>query len=328
MIKRFESLDAMRGIGILLVVVGHSGIPNILQWWIWSFHMPLFFFLSGVLFKRGKTSDFQFIKRKTRSLLLPYFIYSFLIIFIQRLFDVKIEWIDNDKLLLNGWDGLALWFIPVLFLSEVAWLYIDKIKIPRIEMIVLIVAVLIGYYLSIKNIHLPYKLEVVFTSIFYYGIGALFSDKVKQYAETNTNAITILFCFLALIFNVTFCFLNPARFDMCYNVVGSFFLAHLSALSGVAFAFFSSVLLLNRLLSARVIVNSILYFGKNSLIILLTHQLLKVLLAAAFNTFDSHSLFIFLSRQVTFWILLIVLIEIINKYFYYSLGRTNHSSQI
>ena len=49
--KRIFWIDALRGIGIFLVVLGHT-------FWkghnvIYAFHMPLFFFISGILFKTG-----------------------------------------------------------------------------------------------------------------------------------------------------------------------------------------------------------------------------------------------------------------------------------
>ena len=43
--RRNPVFDIMRGIGILLVVLGHAGFP--FSGWIYLFHMPLFFLLSG-----------------------------------------------------------------------------------------------------------------------------------------------------------------------------------------------------------------------------------------------------------------------------------------
>ena len=50
--SRAEWIDACRGAGILIVVLGHCNPPfNKL---IYSFHMPLFFILSGYLYKNKK----------------------------------------------------------------------------------------------------------------------------------------------------------------------------------------------------------------------------------------------------------------------------------
>ena len=52
--QRYEHIDIARGVAILLVVLGHSclTVENSLNRFILSFHMPLFFFLSGVFAKR------------------------------------------------------------------------------------------------------------------------------------------------------------------------------------------------------------------------------------------------------------------------------------
>jgi fucose 4-O-acetylase-like acetyltransferase len=59
--SRLEHIDVAKGIGIILVVLGHNWIIRTekgeLFRIIFSFHMPLFFFLSGVLFKAQ--SDFR-----------------------------------------------------------------------------------------------------------------------------------------------------------------------------------------------------------------------------------------------------------------------------
>ena len=60
---RIEYLDIAKGIGMILVYIGHCRIPgdNPLFQWIYSFHMPLFFFISGLLFKRR---DFSLVMIK------------------------------------------------------------------------------------------------------------------------------------------------------------------------------------------------------------------------------------------------------------------------
>ena len=69
--KRIEWVDVAKGYGILLVMLGHLQMPEI-QVSIYSFHMPLFFFLSGFVFS-PKTSFKEFVKGKIRRIVLPYF---------------------------------------------------------------------------------------------------------------------------------------------------------------------------------------------------------------------------------------------------------------
>ncbi|OZA27614.1 MAG: hypothetical protein B7X93_08785 [Hydrogenophilales bacterium 17-61-9] len=55
--KRLTHVDTMKAIGIVLVVIGHSpGLNPFIKNVIYSFHMPLFFFISGVLLSEQKMS--------------------------------------------------------------------------------------------------------------------------------------------------------------------------------------------------------------------------------------------------------------------------------
>lgn len=57
--KRIEALDVAKGIGIILVIIGHLS-SSYLHDWIYSFHMPLFFIISGICFKTEKYPSFLF----------------------------------------------------------------------------------------------------------------------------------------------------------------------------------------------------------------------------------------------------------------------------
>ncbi len=50
--KRLDYIDALRGFGIILVVLGHLHFGhNMLHQYIYAFHMPLFFLVSGYLYR-------------------------------------------------------------------------------------------------------------------------------------------------------------------------------------------------------------------------------------------------------------------------------------
>lgn len=53
-IKRIDWIDVAKGVGIFLMVMGHTSMPDAVNRWIYSFHMPLFFLLSGLVFNPGK----------------------------------------------------------------------------------------------------------------------------------------------------------------------------------------------------------------------------------------------------------------------------------
>ena len=142
--KRIIYFDIAKGIGIILVLIGHLQTETILSYtpyvlslcsWIFSFHMALFFIISGMLIscKREEEKDFkEAVKKKFRSIMIPYFWFSLIYIFIV-LYSLLISKVVPLKTLfiqlwyVIGMYGMnVLWFLPALFAAEVLFLYIVK----------------------------------------------------------------------------------------------------------------------------------------------------------------------------------------------------------
>ena len=67
---RIAWIDIAKGYGILFVIFAHLDV-GILGTWIYTFHMPLFFLLSGYVF--GLKYDFRtFVNKKIHSIVIPY----------------------------------------------------------------------------------------------------------------------------------------------------------------------------------------------------------------------------------------------------------------
>ena len=85
--ERVTYLDMAKGVGILLVILGHEAdLPLAARQFVTSFHMPLFFILSGmaVCLTGEKERPFsQILKRKSRSIMRPYFIFSVLCLIME-----------------------------------------------------------------------------------------------------------------------------------------------------------------------------------------------------------------------------------------------------
>lgn len=72
-VNRNQTLDVLKGIGIILMVVGHSGPPECLNDVIYTFHMPLFFIASGWFFSERNLEDSRgFAVRKIKNIYWPY----------------------------------------------------------------------------------------------------------------------------------------------------------------------------------------------------------------------------------------------------------------
>lgn len=72
--ERNMTIDILKDIGILFMVIGHSGAP--LDRFIYLFHMALFFMVSGYLWSDNKAQNFPaakaFLVSRLKGLLLPY----------------------------------------------------------------------------------------------------------------------------------------------------------------------------------------------------------------------------------------------------------------
>ncbi|WP_418209221.1 acyltransferase family protein, partial [Barnesiella intestinihominis] len=89
------TFDIAKGIGIVLVVIGHY-IPDTAPSWyigfvsfVYHFHMPLFFMIAGFFYERSikKVGYWRFVRSKFERLMFPYFILSWTIIGIKILVD-------------------------------------------------------------------------------------------------------------------------------------------------------------------------------------------------------------------------------------------------
>ena len=82
-----ETWDVLKGIGILAVVLGHSGCPAFLRQFVYAFHMPLFFMISGFFIKSIYFEKKRlFIKKRVNSLYVPYIKWTIIFILLHDIF--------------------------------------------------------------------------------------------------------------------------------------------------------------------------------------------------------------------------------------------------
>jgi fucose 4-O-acetylase-like acetyltransferase len=124
--SRVVTVDVARGIGILLVVLGHNAVfresSHGLYEAIYLFHMPLFFFLSGVTF-RG-SSPGEALKKRARALLVPYFMMGAIALLLAaQSGDVERMLVEFRGVLYGTGHTIRfvpLWFLPCLFLVSIS----------------------------------------------------------------------------------------------------------------------------------------------------------------------------------------------------------------
>lgn len=193
---RIAWVDNARAIGILLVVVGHApGLPPVLHRLIYSFHMPLFFFLSGYLLQSSgpEPSVWHFLKRSARSLLVPYLFFG-LLSYLYWLPTHSRGTFGRDYASLSPFDplyGLAygtidglymnrvLWFFPCLFCTVVLFSMASRIRHLPLQWFVLVEAALLGLYMPtfLGRARLPWNLDAALAALAFYAAGHFFRSR-------------------------------------------------------------------------------------------------------------------------------------------------------
>ena len=133
--ERIHWIDIARGFFIIAIVLGHvlSNKENIIHSWLFSFHVPAFFFLSGLCFSSNKDGFIPFLKKKLRTIVIPYALASLVSIVLFAIAAFIIPRINNfvDTPIQNLFAmvysnsnaysmkyNLPLWFLPCLFVTE------------------------------------------------------------------------------------------------------------------------------------------------------------------------------------------------------------------
>lgn len=187
MIDRYEKrvgwIDTARGIGYILVVAGHIlGNYSYEGVVISSFHVPLFFFLSGCVDKPEKYDFRGYVKKLSARLLVPFFGFASLTLIYKALTapqifgEFKLEWVKEDlyRMTFEHVDGVYLWFFIGLFWTKIMfWIIIRYVKEIRLVFALTtlmgVLAVAIDRSESITG--LPLRLDSAMFLILFYAMG-------------------------------------------------------------------------------------------------------------------------------------------------------------
>ncbi len=266
-------IDVMRGIGIILVLLGHRSLPNIMVKMIYAFHMPLFFFISGYLYRKCEFG--KFVSNKIKKIIIPYIIF-WLISAIIGFFAYKSGIIDNfdfDKLVEqfvyytpNGfWNG-PLWFLPCLFVVEILFCFINQYLNKYSSLISFFVIPFLGYLCSRYNIYLIFKIDIAFTGLFFYSLGNYISNKRKL-----TNKFNKKYFLLDIpIFIISIFKFNNLIVQMIIGKYGNYILFLLNAVLGIYLTYQFACIIKDSFIFQTI--------GRESLIIMALHFIIYIII--------------------------------------------------
>jgi fucose 4-O-acetylase-like acetyltransferase len=220
-------IDPCKGLGIYLVVLGHCNIQPALQHFIYLFHMPLFFFVSGYLHTtRGDLG--AFFKRKTIHLLVPYVSFLLLLYPLELgrvLFHHGVGPVFNSALIAGLWGGSRLqglygvfWFLPCLFMTQ----QIINLLLARCRTFTVSCVVILATLLSCLNARLvpqfslPLDANVVLATIPFFYLGYL-----GRTIPARFNRLLVLIGVAGAALGVYFVYLGmPVFYNMRLGIYG------------------------------------------------------------------------------------------------------------
>lgn len=240
--KNIYYISCLQIIGPIFVILGHSlnGIKASGFWYIFSkqfiylFHMPLFFMISGYLLSRNgwqKNKSYrQFIKNKFIRLIIPYLVWNFIFIYPKKLLQNYIsDNVSSNPLMIfkmflyprqNIWGHT--WFLVALFLLYLLtpiWklFFADYNKIKY----VFLFAGIILYCLPINTELLcigDLNKNVLFFMLGLY-LGAMQVDKFLSIMKKTQYLWLILSIILSALFLYWYKPLSAFRFIPCFPVL-------------------------------------------------------------------------------------------------------------
>ena len=344
--ERIGYYDIARGLGIIFVVIGHIGtFYGPFRSFIITFHMALFFMISGMLILETGEEErnlAEIIKKKFYRIMVPYILFSALSILIEfvRLSLQDVYYWPHFKALLitagSFYGNSVMWFLPALFISEIIFLIIRRIKKEFMTIMSVLALVALAVWANtlsaVENEFLRNMVATVIRGV-YCTVFICIGYYVRKYIMTLKIQNFVYGCQAILLLRLSFAMnkFNP-KVDLRAMYWGERVFATTSETALVTYQ--TTLYLVGAVSGALGIIflckcletfstcrvfKVLIFFGSNSLILMATHLDWHVLhygmdLAALLNQFYSNSVLYHIYVLVCVFAVEAVLILLINKY--------------
>ncbi len=275
---RISWLDMAKGYGTLLVIMGHLGVGG-LNTWIYSFHIPLFFFLSGYVFSL-KYEWKTFIKKKCKSIIIPYFCLGVPMV----LFELFLQFCRGTFTVTKGKDLFkelffqqrfwAIWFLACLFFINILFFFVVKLCKKEWQIALVSVALcFIGlFYYHNGGTAFYWNMDVCMTAIPFFALGYLYkmhASSIDDWLKKKRNSIALFFA-CGMINVITWRLsigANGLGLEMFKSNYGNPVFTYISAFAGIF-----CVVIFSKWFTC----SPVLYIGENSMIYYAWHQTIMI----------------------------------------------------
>ncbi len=201
--KRLQFLDATRGFALLLVMIGHCiSTDSFMHHFLFTFHVPLFFVISGYVYKHKKGS---YIKDFWQ-LAIPYAVVVLIVMISTKIMGGTPYYGSMRDVLRSALFGCggkhkgisligAIWFFPTMYFARRYMDFIFVTAKKEVHRALLVAAfVLSAVGLSKEKIWLPLNVDVAMVAVLFMYVGYLLKEKnFRMNAETAIVALCLWF---------------------------------------------------------------------------------------------------------------------------------------
>ncbi|QAA34770.1 MULTISPECIES: acyltransferase family protein [Clostridium] len=196
--KRVEWVDVCKGLAILAIFIGHIGPQDIITTFVFRYHVPLFFFLSGFFFSRRKVLTAKdYIIKCIKGTLVPYMFFCAINIVVE----IVVNNGDVSKIpafLTQGLFGVRdhidfavqLWFLTCLFSIQIIYYILNRIlkKSILIVIITFTMTIMSAFFLKMPfNTTMFLNIDSAIYYTFFYCIGDLIYPKLESLSMSKTD---------------------------------------------------------------------------------------------------------------------------------------------
>lgn len=279
--NRIEWVDIAKGIGIILVVLGHvfaayarqNPTSNVLNeiWFksIYTFHMPLFFFISGLFVNSWLKRSFRLaLKQKIQRLVIPYLFWGIVSLIFLEVYSGKIDLYRFLELIYR--PVFVLWFVYSLFIIYLLfYLMKNLLKLNNVSVGIIVIGTFV--ISIIINSHVPYTddsflkvLNGILYGGLYFAVGYFLHDYLLS-KPVLIKHLSLFFFLVLIVFSLLNIYIKEPEFFL-YKAVISFAFATL----GIVMVLLLSILMLRN----RNLKHFFSYIGEKTMPIYLMHKII------------------------------------------------------
>ena len=276
--KRILFIDIAKAIAIFTVLAGHTvDSDTVYKTIIYSFHMPLFFLLSGftgtIRDQYDLTTWTAFFSKKLRTLLFPYFLWACIYSSFSFKHLLQILWGTRETLIGAG-SLTSLWFLPVLFVASVLTECTNAAARKWNHRFIPIMAAVLfigsGLFIPHAAQHgYPWGADIALTAAGFMLIGQMLRQLYSMSVFHKALPHILCCCITLGSMLAVFLILKPEGYVLMANAVyGNRILFLFTSLMGSLFVLSSSKLLENIGCYLKVVI----YLGQNTLGVFILHK--------------------------------------------------------